>query len=171
MPELPLPPHFDPGRAGEVWRVPYQQRALDAQAWSEEHGLRPALEDGFRICLVAVDVQNTFCIPGFELYVQGAEHDNRRLCEFLYRNLGAITATIPTLDTHQAMQIFHPIWLVDEDGRHPEPYTLVTPEDVEAGRWRINPAAVEGAGLRGRLRPGRSCWTTRGSWRAAASTG
>ena len=147
MPELPLPPHFDPGRAGEVWRVPYQQRALDAQAWSEEHGLRPALEDGFRICLVAVDVQNTFCIPGFELYVQGAEHDNRRLCEFLYRNLGAITATIPTLDTHQAMQIFHPIWLVDADGGHPEPYTLVTPEDVESGRWRINPAAVEGAGF------------------------
>ena len=147
MPELPLPPHFDPGRAGEVWRVPYQQRALDAQAWSEEHGLRPALEDGFRICLVAVDVQNTFCIPGFELYVQGAEHDNRRLCEFLYRNLGAITATIPTLDTHKAMQIFHPIWLVDADGGHPEPYTLVTPEDVEAGRWGINPAAVEGAGF------------------------
>ena len=147
MRELPLPPHFDPGRAGEVWRVPYQQRALEAQAWSEEHGLRPALEDGFRICLVAVDVQNTFCIPDFELYVQGAENDSRRLCEFLYRNLGAITATIPTLDTHQAMQIFHPIWLVDEDGRHPEPYTLVTPEDVEAGRWRINPAAVEGAGF------------------------
>ena len=144
MPELPLPLHFDPGRVGEVWRVPYQQRGLEAQAWSEDHGLQPALGDGFRICLVAVDVQNTFCIPGFELYVQGAETDNRRLCEFLYRNLGSVTATIPTLDTHQAMQIFHPIWLIDEDGRHPEPYTLVTPEDVEAGRWRINPAAVEG---------------------------
>jgi nicotinamidase-related amidase len=145
--ELPLPSHFDPSRVGEIWRVPYQERALDAQAWSEEHGLRPALEDGFRICVVAVDVQNTFCIPGFELYVQGAEHDNRRFCEFLYRNLGAITATIPTLDTHRAMQIFHPIWLIDEEGRHPEPYTLVRPEDVQAGRWRINPAAVEGAGF------------------------
>jgi nicotinamidase-related amidase len=145
--ELPLPSHFDPSRVGEIWRVPYQERALDAQAWSEEHGLRPALEDGFRICVVAVDVQNTFCIPGFELYVQGAEHDNRRFCEFLYRNLGAITAAIPTLDTHRAMQIFHPIWLIDEDGRHPEPYTLVRPEDVEAGRWRVNPAAVEGAGF------------------------
>jgi nicotinamidase-related amidase len=145
--ELPLPAHFDPSRVGEIWRVPYQERALDAQAWSEEQGLRPALEDGFRICVVAVDVQNTFCIPGFELYVQGAEHDNRRFCEFLYRNLGAITAAIPTLDTHRAMQIFHPIWLIDEDGRHPEPYTLVRPEDVEAGRWRVNPAAVEGAGF------------------------
>ena len=147
MRELPVPPHYHPGRTGEVWRVPYGERATDAQAWAEEHGLRPALENGVRICLVVVDVQNTFCIPGFELYVQGAEQDNARLCEFLYRNLGTITAVIPTLDTHRATQIFHPLWLVDEVGGHPEPYTLVTPEDVESGRWRINPAAVESAGI------------------------
>jgi nicotinamidase-related amidase len=150
--ELPIPPHFDPKRIGEVWRVPYQERALDAQAWAEEHALRPALENGFRICLVAVDVQNTFCIPGFELFVggrsgTGAVDDNRRLCEFIYRNLGAITAIIPTLDTHRATQIFHAVWLVDDEGRHPEPYTLVSVEDVESGRWRINPAAVESTGI------------------------
>jgi nicotinamidase-related amidase len=145
--ELPIPPHFDAGRVGEVWRVPYGDRAAEAQAWAAEHDLRPALENGIRICLVAVDVQNTFCIPGFELYVQGAERDNARLCEFIYRNLGAITAVIPTLDTHRATQIFHPLWLVDDAGRHPEPYTLVTAEDVEAGRWRVNPAAVESAGF------------------------
>jgi nicotinamidase-related amidase len=145
--ELPVPPHYDPTRVGEVWRVPYQDRALEAQAWAEEHRLRPALENGFRICLVAVDVQNTFCIPGFELYVQGAEGDSGRLCEFLYRNIEAVTAIIPTLDTHRATQIFHAIWLVDDEGRHPEPYTLVTPEDVESGRWRVNPAAVESTGI------------------------
>jgi nicotinamidase-related amidase len=150
--ELAIPPHFDADRVGEVWRVPYQERAEEAHAWAEEHGLRPALEDGFRICLVCVDVQNTFCIPGFELFVAGrsgtgAVDDNRRLCEFIYRNLGTITAVIPTLDTHRAMQIFHAAWLVDADGHHPEPYTLVTPEDVETGRWRVNPAAVESAGI------------------------
>jgi nicotinamidase-related amidase len=145
--DLPLPPHYDPDRTGEIWRVEYQERAADAQAWAEEHGLRPALENGFRICLVVVDVQNTFCIPGFELYVQGAERDSDRLCRFLYRNLGAITAIIPTLDTHRAMQIFHASWLVDDEGRHPEPYSLVTPEDVESGRWRVNPAAAESTGI------------------------
>jgi nicotinamidase-related amidase len=150
--ELPVPPHFDPGRAGEVWRVPYQERALDARAWAEEHDLRPALENGFRICVVAVDVQNTFCIPGFELFVagrsgNGAVDDNRRLCEFLYRNLGAITAIIPTLDTHRATQIFHAAWLIDEEGRHPEPYTLVSVEDVESGRWKVNPPVVESTGI------------------------
>jgi nicotinamidase-related amidase len=152
VPEFPIPPHFDPKRVGEIWRVPYQERAEEAQAWAEEHGLRPALENGFRIALVLVDVQNTFCIPGFELFVAGrsgtgAVDDNRRLCEFLYRNLGSITAIIPTLDTHQAMQIFHAAWLVDDNGRHPDPYTLVTPEDVESGRWRVNPAAAESAGI------------------------
>jgi nicotinamidase-related amidase len=150
--ELPIPPHFDSERVGEIWRVPYQQRAEEAQAWADEHGLEPALENGFRICLVVVDVQNTFCIPGFELFVAGrsgtgAVDDNRRLCEFLYRNLASITAIIPTLDTHQAMQIFHAAWLVDDAGRHPEPYTLVTPEDVESGRWRVNPAAAESVGI------------------------
>jgi nicotinamidase-related amidase len=150
--ELPIPPHFDADRVGEVWRVPYQERAEGAHAWADEHGLRPALEDGFRICLVCVDVQNTFCIPGFELFVAGrsgtgAVDDNRRLCEFIYRNLGAITEVVPTLDSHRAMQIFHPIWLVDDQGRHPEPYTLVSAEDVESGRWRVNPAAVESTGI------------------------
>jgi nicotinamidase-related amidase len=150
--ELQIPPHFDADRVGEVWRVPYEERARDARAWADEHRLRPALEDGFRICLVAVDVQNTFCVPGFELFVAGrsgtgAVDDNVRLCEFVYRNLGAITEIVPTLDTHRAMQIFHAVWLVDEDGNHPEPYTLVSPEEVESGRWRVNAAAAESVGI------------------------
>ena len=39
---LPLPAHFDPGAVGEVWRVPYEERALEAEAWAQEHALRPA---------------------------------------------------------------------------------------------------------------------------------
>jgi nicotinamidase-related amidase len=141
--ELPLPPHWDPGRVEEVWRVPYAERAAEAEAWAEEHGVRPAGEDERRICLVVVDVQNTFCTPGFELFVPGAPDDNRRLCEFVYRNLGAITQVIPTLDTHRAMQIFHPAWLVDADGRHPPPYTLVSTDDVERGVWRAADPALQ----------------------------
>jgi nicotinamidase-related amidase len=152
MRELPVPAHFDPERVGEVWRVPYEDRARDASAWAEEHGIGPAAEDSLRICLLAVDVQNTFCIPGFELFVAGrsgtgAVDDNRRLCEFLYRNLGTITQIFPSLDTHHAMQVFHAIWLVDEHGDHPEPYTLVSPEDVATGRWRMNEAVADALGI------------------------
>jgi nicotinamidase-related amidase len=150
--ELPLPAHFDPSRVGQVWPVPYEERAREASAWADEHRLVPAAEDAFRLCLLAVDVQNTFCVPEFELFVAGrsgtgAVDDNRRLCEFVYRNLGEITQILPSLDTHQAMQVFHAIWLVDEHGNHPAPFTLVSAEDVTAGRWRANPAVAEGLGL------------------------
>jgi nicotinamidase-related amidase len=99
-----------------------------------------------------VDVQNTFCTPGFELFVggrsgMGALDDCRRLCEFVYRNLGALTQIVATLDTHQALQIFHPALIVDAGGKPAAPFTLVSAEDVEAGRWRISPAAAQGLGL------------------------
>jgi nicotinamidase-related amidase len=149
---LPIPAHFDPSAVSKVWRVPYEERAREAELWAGEHGLRPATEDAMRICLVAVDVQNTFCLPDFELFVRGrsgtgAVDDNRRLCEFLYRNLDAVTQIVPTLDTHQAMQVFHAIWLVDSQGRHPAPYTLVSAEDIVEGRWQVDPAVAEGLGL------------------------
>jgi nicotinamidase-related amidase len=152
MPELPVPPHFDPARVGEVWRVPYEERAREASSWANGHGLGRAAEDDFRLCLLAVDIQNTFCIPEFELFVggrsgTGAVDDNRRLCDFIYRNLGEITQIFPSLDTHHAMQVFHAIWLVDEHGNHPAPYTLVSAEDVASGRWRMNGAVADALGI------------------------
>jgi nicotinamidase-related amidase len=150
--ELPLPPHADLERVGEVWRVDYEARFRDARAWAGEHGIEPAAGDERRVCLLAVDVQNTFCTPGFELFVAGrsgtgALDDNRRLCSFLYRNVAAITETVVTLDTHQAFQIFHAPFLVDPEGSHPDPYTLVTVEDVATGRWRVDPEAAELLGV------------------------
>src|SRR5438046_2454995 len=49
MHELPLPAHFDPSRAGEVWRVPYEDRAREAPAWAGEHGLAPSAHDPRRL--------------------------------------------------------------------------------------------------------------------------
>jgi hypothetical protein len=134
--DLPIPAHFDPGKVGQVWRVSYQERSEDARKWAKQHEIKAASEDTFRICLLLVDVQNTFCIPEFEIFVGGrsgtaAVDDNRRLCEFIYRNLDVITQVCPTMDTHQAVQIFHGIFLVNEKGDHPAPYTLISAQDVE----------------------------------------
>jgi nicotinamidase-related amidase len=142
--EPPIPPHSNPENVGEVWKVPYQERAEDAEKWAKQHKIQPASRDKFRISLLLVDVQNTFCIPEFELYVggpsgTGAVDDNRRLCEFIYRNLAVITEICPTMDTHQAMQIFHSIFLVNDKGEHPEPYTLISSKDIEQGLWQFNP--------------------------------
>jgi nicotinamidase-related amidase len=152
--DIPLPPHVDLGRVGDVWRVDYEARFRDAIAWAEEHGLSPSASDETSVCLLAVDVQNTFCTPGFELFVAGrsgtgALDDSRRLCAFVYHHLDLITQAVVTLDTHQAFQIFHAPFLVDPGGRHPDPYTLVTVDDVTAGRWRVNPAAAQILGLDG----------------------
>ncbi|MDV3350440.1 isochorismatase [Leptolyngbyaceae cyanobacterium CCMR0082] len=144
---VPIPEFFAPNRVGDVWRVPYEERAVQAQAWAQSHGIKPADTDRPRLCLLAIDVQNTFCIPGFELFVggasgQGAVDDTRRLCEFIYRNLGQITEIVPTMDTHRAIQIFHAAFWVDAEGQMPAPMTMVNLDDVQSGRWRVNPAIV-----------------------------
>ncbi|MEC4806294.1 MAG: isochorismatase [Jaaginema sp. PMC 1079.18] len=146
--QLPIPEFFNRDRVPEIWRVPYQERAAQAQKWAEKHALTPAAEDLNKVCLLLIDVQNTFCHPEFELFVggksgRGAIEDNQRLCEFIYRNLGLITDIIPTLDTHTAMQIFHPIFWINEQGEHPTPAaTTISFEDVETGKWRVNPAVA-----------------------------
>jgi nicotinamidase-related amidase len=150
--ELPLPSHFNPDRVGEVWRVSYQERAEDAEKWAKQNKIRPAADDRFRICLLPVDVQNTFCIPGFELFVggrsgTGAVDDNRRLVQFIYRNLGVITQLCPTMDTHQAMQIFHSVFYINDKGEHPSPFTLISEEDIKNGVWRFNPLAGHMLGI------------------------
>ena len=149
---LPIPDFFDPDKLDQVWRVPYEERAKDAKTWALQHGLQPASTDKTKTWLMLVDVQNTFCIPDFELYVAGrsgigAVDDNRRLCEFIYRNLEIITQITATMDTHHAMQIFHAIFLVDENGEHPAPYTNVSAEDVRAGKWKFNPTLASHFGI------------------------
>lgn len=139
-----LPKHFDPSRVGEVRRIPYQELASQAREYTVQNGIKPAAADRKRICLMPIDCQNTFCIPGFELFVGGASgngavEDNVRLCEFIYSNLNVITAIAPTLDTHTAMQIFHEMFWINDKGEHPAPMTMITLADVEKGVWKVNP--------------------------------
>jgi nicotinamidase-related amidase len=141
---LPVPPHFDPSATSRLYRVPYAERAGEARAWARAHRLRPAAEDRARVGLLAVDLQNTFCLPEFELFVggrsgRGAIDDNTRLCAFVYANLDRLTQIAATLDTHGPFQIFHPVFWVDEHGDPPPPNTIVTADEVESGRWRVNP--------------------------------
>jgi hypothetical protein len=54
------------------------------------------------VCPPAVGVQNTFCTPGFELFVTGrsgraAVDDNRRLCASVYCAITQIVASLDTL--------------------------------------------------------------------------
>lgn len=153
---LPVPPHFDPSKADQVFRVNYEDLARDAMAWKRQHGIFAAANDsrsgGPRIAAMLIDMQNTFCIPGFELYVggrsgRGAVEDSARLARWIYQNLANITSYIPTMDTHRIGQIFHAFALVDENGNHPKPFTLVFVADVQSGKWRVNPAWASMIGI------------------------
>jgi nicotinamidase-related amidase len=142
---LPIPDFFDPSMVGSIRQTPYEERARQARDWAALQKLEPASADSSRTWLMLIDVQNTFCIPGFELYVggrsgRGAVEDNTRLCEFIYRNLGSITQITATMDTHMAMQVFHAIFFVDQDGKHPAPYTDIHVSELRDGKWRFNPA-------------------------------
>lgn len=148
---LPIPPFFSSEKVAEVWRVPYQIRAEEAQMWAKNYKIKPSCEDKIRICLMIIDAQNTFCLPEFELFVggrsgRGAIDDNIRLCQFIYRNLAKITTIIPTMDTHTAMQIFHPIFWVNELGEHPQPHTNISWDNVQQEIWKVNPAIANTLG-------------------------
>jgi nicotinamidase-related amidase len=149
---MPIPDFFDADRVGSVWRIPYEERARQARDWARQHGLQPASVDSTKTWLMLIDVQNTFCIADFELYVggrsgRGAVEDNTRLCEFIYRNLGRITHITATMDTHKTMQVFHAIFFVDKDGEHPAPYTDIHASEIRDGTWTFNPVLADQFGI------------------------
>ena len=149
---LPIPDFFDSERVGQLFRVPYETRAAEARAWAESQRLRPAAGDAPRIGLLLVDCQNTFCLPGGELFVAGrsglgAVRDSWRLCRFLYGHLDRISEIVLTLDTHTAIQVFHAHFFLDRDGNPPAAYSAITSGDLESGRYRVNPDAAAAAGL------------------------
>jgi nicotinamidase-related amidase len=144
--ELPLPPFYDPANAAR-WEHAPDQQALSAFAarWRRAHGLRPAGEDRFDLHLLLIDEQKDFCFPSGALYVAGrsgtgALDDNRRVAEFIHRNLGAITRVTATLDTHHPHQIFFPAFWLDRDGAPLAAHREVTRDDVASGRARPDPA-------------------------------
>lgn len=145
--ELPVPPSVSPDRTGEVFRVDYNQLSQAALGWARQHAIRPAASDKTKVALLIIDAQVDFCIKGYGLYVSGAEKDNERLCQFIYRNLDTITRIYPTADTHESAQIFHGQFWVDEQGANPPPMTPIAADDVKKGKWKVNPAMAWNLGV------------------------
>jgi nicotinamidase-related amidase len=145
--QLPLPDHFDPDKVGEIWSVQYETILAEAKKWAESHQLLVAANHKFRLALMIIDGQIDFCVPGQALFVggqsgTGAVDDNKRLCNFIYHNLGVITKIFATMDTHRAFAIFHPFFWVDGNKQHPAPHTVISVDDVERGKWEVNPAVA-----------------------------
>lgn len=127
-----FPASYDPNRIGTLFYPDVATLAGDAI----KANLPPASEDQTKNHLLIVDMQVDFCHEQGTLYVPGAAEDIRRLIEFIYRNAERISSITCSLDSHLPYQIFHPSWWADEKGNHPAPFTVITDEDVQQGKWR-----------------------------------
>jgi nicotinamidase-related amidase len=153
--QLPLPAHYNPANiADDVRWLDYGGLMAAAVDWRNQNGLRAVQADGVKIGLMPIDMQNTFCNPKAvnELFVggrsgTGAVDDCQRLVEFIYRNLAVITEIDPTLDTHRAFAVFHPTYMVNDNGDNPAPFKLVTHDDILNGVWKASPFMASALGV------------------------
>jgi nicotinamidase-related amidase len=101
---------------------------------ADKENINPTSEDREKVILVGIDMQQDFMEKG-TLGVQGSHKDVENLTKFIYNNFEKITKIAVSLDTHIPQQIFFPCWWFDKDGNNPAPYTTITWNDVNNGKW------------------------------------
>lgn len=113
----------------------YTPRLAEFAAEGKKAGLRPSSADKVPTALITVDAQGDFCFPGWALPVPGAVDDMRRLVELVYNRPEEISLILASRDKHVPMMIFHAAWWIDRNGKHPDPFTIITYKDIIAGNW------------------------------------
>lgn len=126
------PDYYDPSQIGVLYPPATQSAASAGRA----AGLPPAISDRPQRALLLIDAQVDFIHSDGALSVPGALEDTRRTIEWVYEHAGSISAIAASLDSHYPVQIFYPEWWVNQDGVNPAPYTVITLESLEAGRWK-----------------------------------
>ncbi len=93
--------------------------------------------------LIVIDPQVDFCFPGTDendpkrgkLYVDGAEKDMERLAAMVKRFGPKIKKIHTTLDCHHLMDVAHPIMWRNSEGDNPDPFTIITAQEIKDGKW------------------------------------
>ena len=146
---LPLPAFYDPRNAERMAYAPDQGAVFTAAStWRKTHAVKPAATDKHDVHLLLIDAQKDFCFPQGSLFVagqsgRGAVDDSRRIAEFVYRNLGAITGITATMDTHFAFQIFFASFWVTGDDQPVAAHREITTAQIDSGEVRPNPAVAK----------------------------
>ena len=89
-----------------------------------------------KTALLIIDAQYDFCNPKGSLFVPGAPDDVKKIAALITDHSEEIDAIFVTLDTHQVMDIAHPLFWEDAQGYTVAPFTLITPDAIEKGKFR-----------------------------------
>jgi len=101
--------------------------------------------------LLIIDPQKDFMdYPDSALPVTGADADMTRLATMIGRVGGKLKDIHVTLDSHQVIHVAHRGMWRGGDGNMPDPFTIITPDDIETGLWRPRNELVKPAELEGR---------------------
>ena len=120
----------------DAFKGPYPARFQEFTEAGRKAGFSAAHEDREKIALVLVDYQHDFVDPTGTLYVPGSQDDVARLLTWFYTNAHRISSVYASLDTHLPFQIFFCSWWKDpKSGEHPQPFTVITVDDVISMRW------------------------------------
>ncbi|MEL6524162.1 MAG: hypothetical protein AAFQ07_00495 [Chloroflexota bacterium] len=126
------PAFYAPEKVGTLY-IPDTNAAIAA---GNAVDVAPASEDNTRTALLLIDAQVDFIHEAGALYVPGAIEDTHRTIEWIFKNVGSITKIYGSLDSHLPNQIFSPSWWVDEDGNHPNPFTVISHAETANGKWK-----------------------------------
>lgn len=85
--------------------------------------------------LLIIDPQKDFCDPHGALYVKGAENDMDRTAQMIKRLSKKLDDIHITVDSHRLFDVAHPLYWVNSSGKNPDPFTIITADDVENGKW------------------------------------
>mmetsp|Transcript_5958 Transcript_5958/g.8428 ORF Transcript_5958/g.8428 Transcript_5958/m.8428 type:complete len:299 (-) Transcript_5958:131-1027(-) len=93
-------------------------------------------EDGGTTLLI-VDPQNDFH-PGGSLAIPKADEDAERIAALIRDNVRSINRVVVTLDSHHKLHIANPCFWEsgDIDNVQPDPFTIISCEDIKQGKWR-----------------------------------
>jgi nicotinamidase-related amidase len=122
--------------AQDAFKGPYAPRIQEFTAAGQRAGLTSAHSDTEKIAVILVDYQHDFIDPTGTLYVPGSQEDIARFLTWFYTNAHKITTIYASLDTHLPFQIFYSSWWKNpKTGEHPQPFTVITADDVSNMRW------------------------------------
>jgi nicotinamidase/pyrazinamidase len=128
---MDFPGFYEPQKVGTLY-MPNTATAIEAGQAAKG---TVSSKDTTRTALLLVDPQVDFIHTDGALSVAGAVGDTLRTIEWIFKHVGEITTIFASLDSHVPIQIFSPSWWQDKAGNHPEPFTIISHDDVRLGKW------------------------------------